>query len=83
MTISNYHQKQSALSDTEIQNRIEEKKQELLAIFDKSKLETTDNIVRLAVLGCADKRYIKGHKEIFENILNKPVEVTTFDITAY
>jgi hypothetical protein len=35
----------------------------------------------VAVFGCADKRLIQGHKVIFEKVLNKKVDLTTFDIS--
>lgn len=33
------------------------------------------------MLGCGDKRFIKHHKVIFEELLKKPVQLTTFDIS--
>ena len=81
MTFSNYHQKYANQSDIQIQDKANEKKQELSEIFSQVKLKTTDEIVRIAVLGCGDKRFIKYHKEIFEGVIKRPVEITTFDIT--
>ena len=80
-TLSPYHQKYIGQSETEIQKRIDEKKRELSEIFSHTTLETKDSPVQVAVLGCGDKRFISGHKEIFESILARSVEITTFDIT--
>lgn len=81
MTISAYHQKFKAQSDEEIQNKIDAKEEELEAIFEKVRLHTTDNIVKVAVLGCGDKRFIKKHQRLFEKYVHKRVELITFDIT--
>lgn len=50
-------------------------------IFNQVNLETGSEVIKLAVLGCGDRRFIKGHKIIFDKVLQKPVEVITFDIT--
>ncbi|MBP9698012.1 MAG: hypothetical protein KBD65_02385 [Candidatus Moranbacteria bacterium] len=81
MTLSSYHQKYVNQPDEEIQKRIAEKKNELIEIFSQTELKTENNPARIAILGCGDKRFISGHKEIFEHALGKPVEITTFDIT--
>lgn len=80
MTLSPYHQKYIRQSDAEIGNRANEKKLELSEIFSQEKLETTSDPVRIAVVGCGDKRFIQHHKEIFEIFLQRAVEITTFDI---
>ena len=76
-----YHQKYASLPDEEIENRLNEKKQELTAIFNQIKFDVNKGVIKIAVLGCGDKRLIKGHKKIFEEILNKTIEIYTFDIT--
>ncbi|MBP7805081.1 MAG: class I SAM-dependent methyltransferase [Candidatus Pacebacteria bacterium] len=80
MALSPYHQKYTHQSDAEIENRANEKKLELSEIFAQVKLETTSDPVRIAVVGCGDKRFIQYHKEIFESFLQRAVEITTFDI---
>lgn len=80
MPLSQYHQKYTHQSDAEIENRANEKKLELSEIFAQAKLETTSDPVRIAVVGCGDKRFIQHHKEIFESFLQRAVEITTFDI---
>jgi len=82
VALSNYHQKYANLPDEEIQNRANEKKQELSLILDQTPLRTADETVKVAVLGCGDKRFIEHHKEIFETLLGKPAEIVTFDITT-
>lgn len=81
MALSAYHQKYAHQPDAEIQSRAEEKRQELSAIFDQIPLKTTGEPARIAIIGCGDKRFIKNHKDIFQSLLNKPVELITFDIT--
>lgn len=81
MTLSVYHQKYVDQSDEEIQRKADAKEQELVAIFNEVSLNTDSDPVRLAVLGCGDKRFVAHHKRIFENVLKRNVEVITFDIT--
>ena len=38
--------------------------------------------VRVAVLGCADRRYVSLHERLFSLLLQKPVALTTFDVTV-
>ncbi len=80
MTLSTYHQKYVDQSDDEIQRKADAKEQELASIFRAVSLNTDSNPVKLAVLGCGDKRFVVHHKGIFENVLKRTVEVTTFDI---
>lgn len=82
MSISVYHQKYASLSDKEIAQRIKEKAAELKTIFENVKITTANEPMRIAVLGCGDKRYVPAHKKIFAKLFNKPVEQTTFDITV-
>lgn len=76
-----YHQKFVDQTDTEIQNKLDAKKDELLEIFKKIPFSSSEQTLSLAVLGCGDKRFVKGHKKIFEEVLRKEIEITTFDIT--
>ncbi|HEY4474691.1 MAG TPA: hypothetical protein VJC06_02110 [Candidatus Paceibacterota bacterium] len=82
MTVSNYHQKHINRSDEEIIRRIFVKELELKKILLETNYKPEFEIVRVAVLGCADKRFVKLHKLIFEKVLQKPVELITFDITT-
>lgn len=80
MNLSSYHQKYTNKNDEEIQKRADVKERELVEIFKNISLN--NNVpVRLAVLGCGDKRFIGHHKRIFEKVLRNDVDVTTFDIT--
>lgn len=81
MALSAYHQKYSNQPDSEVQNRTNEKKQELVKIFEHVQLNSTSNTAKVAVIGCGDKRFVKHHKVIFQDILKKPVVIFTFDIT--
>ena len=81
MVLSKYHQKYKDQSDKEIQQKVEAKEQELFSVFDKVSLNTNNDLIRLAVLGCGDSRFVNYHKIIFEKVLKRKVKVTTFDIT--
>lgn len=81
MVLSDYHQQFAFKPDEDITRRIDAKEQELVQIFESVQLLNERDVVRVAVLGCADKRLIQGHKKIFEKILNKKIELTTFDLS--
>jgi SAM-dependent methyltransferase len=80
MVLSPYHKKYANLFNAEIQNRVNEKRRELVIIFEKVQLKTSGDTVRVAVLGCGDKRFVKAYKGIFEDLLKKSAEIITFDI---
>lgn len=82
MELSTYHQKYADYSDEEIKKRADAKEQELASIFKEVSLSTDSDPVKLAVLGCGDKRFIAHHKRIFETVLKRNVEVSTFDISV-
>jgi len=82
MSLSIYHQKYASLSDKEIAQRTKEKAAELKTIFENVKITTANEPMRIAVLGCGDKRYVSAHKKLFEEFYKKSVELTTFDITV-
>lgn len=81
MALSPYHQKYSDKPDEELKRRVDVKEKELTSIFQEISLNTDSNPVKLAVLGCGDKRFVAHHKRIFENVLKRNVEITTFDIS--
>ncbi len=82
MSLSAYHQKVANHPEDEVARRQKAKRDELEIVFNQIKPETDSEILRVAVLGCADKRYVKSHKAIFQELLGKPVELTTFDLTT-
>lgn len=82
MLISHYHQQYIDQSDEEIQRKADVKELELKAIFTQVSLQTDSVVVKVAVLGCGDKRLIVHHQRLFEKITGKPVELTTFDIAT-
>ncbi len=79
MELNKYYINYGNLPDDDIARRIFEKENELFSIFEKAKPEI-GNEAKIAILGCADKRLVKGHKIIFEKTLQKPVMIYTFDI---
>ena len=81
MSLSNYHQKYSSYKNEEIEKRVREKRDELFLVFKQIKLNIKNNLVKIAVFGCGDKRFIKYHKDIFQEFILQPITITTFDIT--
>lgn len=79
--LSQYHQKYSDKPDKELELRAKVKEHELVQIFSQVQLDTNSEVVRIAVMGCGDKRFVKSHEVIFEKLLQKPIELNTFDIT--
>jgi len=82
MTISDYHNKHLGRTDEETERRIFVKELELKKILSETRFRPGFENIRVAVLGCADKRFVQLHKSIFEKLLHKPVELITFDITT-
>lgn len=82
MTLSSYHKKYAQLSDSDIAKRAQEKENELKEIFRRSSLKTDSEKIRIAVLGCPDCRLVKYHQQTFEKLIDKSVELITFDITT-
>lgn len=81
MTLSTYHQKYSEKSDEELAKRAEVKNEELAQIFAATPLLSKNNPLRVAVMGCGDKRFVQFHKKYFAERLGKTIELTTFDIS--
>ena len=82
MEISDYHKKHIVRSDEETNRRIFVKELELKKILSETNYKPEFETVRVAVLGCADKRFVKLHKLVFEKLFKKPVELITFDIST-
>lgn len=82
MSPSQYHQRYTGYSEEEIQKRAAEKESEVAQIFEKVRFYMGADPVRLAVLGCGDKRFASYHQKLFEKFLNNPVDMTTFDISV-
>ena len=64
-----YHKKRLEISDKEIERRLKIKEAELKQVFDSLALSFDQPKVRVAVLGCADKRFVQGHKRILECLI--------------
>lgn len=80
MALSAYHAKHAARSDEEIRRRAIVKEWELKRIFFEIPFSTSNNLVRVGVLGCANNRFVPYHRDIFQRLLGKPIEMITFDI---
>jgi hypothetical protein len=79
--LDEYHQKYANRSDEEMSDRIAEKEKELILIRDAVSPKFSSDILNIAVMGCGEKRFVAGHREIFSKVFEKPVNITTFDIT--
>lgn len=79
--LDKYHQQYIDKSDEELDKRIAEKKKELIIIESELKPILNSEIIDVAVMGCGDKRFISGHKKIFSEVFDRPVNIKTFDIT--
>ncbi len=79
--LDEYHQKYANRPDEEISDRIAEKEKELILVRDAVHPKFSSNNLKIAVMGCGEKRFVAGHREIFAKVFAKPVNITTFDIT--
>ncbi len=79
--LDEYHQKYANRPDEEMHDRIAEKEKELILIRDTVKPKFSSDTLKIAIMGCGEKRFVAGHREIFTKVFDKPVKITTFDIT--
>ena len=77
-----YHEKYAARSDDDIASRAKVKEIGLAKVVHAVEFHAESSPARIAILGCAERRFVGHHRDIFERLLNTPVEVTTFDITV-
>ncbi|MFA5854181.1 MAG: hypothetical protein WC866_03775 [Patescibacteria group bacterium] len=82
MALSAYHQKYASKPDEEIARRAKAKEEELRRIFDTAPLRSSVTPIRVAIMGCGEKRFIQHHRDIFQTLLARPVEITTFDLVT-
>lgn len=80
--MSIYHTTYAQKSDEEIQKRIEEKERELVTIFKETSFQTNNNKIKIAVMGCGDKRMVEKQKMLFKKLLRQNIEMYTYDITV-
>lgn len=79
--LSAYHETYAARSDEDIRHRIRVKSQQLRQLFMTLGLpQFASPVVRIAVLGCGDRRFVTLHEKMFAELLQKPVALTTFDV---
>lgn len=79
--LSSYHQKYAERTDEDIARRAKVKEIGLAEVLKKVGYRTASSPARVAILGCAERRFVGHHRDIFARLLGAPVEVTTFDIT--
>lgn len=79
MSLSEYHQQQANLPQEKFLDKVQAKVDELELILRTIPF-TPPNPAKVAILGCADKRYIPFHQQMFETQLHVAVEMVTFDI---
>ena len=82
MTLSPYHEKYAKKNDGDIAGRAEVKREELKKIFVAVGFVPTGEPVRVAVLGCGERRFIGHHRRIFGDLLGLAVDLTTFDVAV-
>ncbi|MBT5808285.1 hypothetical protein HOI18_03355 [Candidatus Uhrbacteria bacterium] len=81
MKLSDYHQHYVERSDEQIVRRVASKRLEIKEALQQSGFVSKNNPVRVAILGCADKRFVSAYKELFEEALKTDVNLTVFDLT--
>ncbi|OGL73544.1 hypothetical protein A3E39_00325 [Candidatus Uhrbacteria bacterium RIFCSPHIGHO2_12_FULL_60_25] len=80
---SAYHEAYAKKTDADIAHRVHVKELQLRQLFMTLGMpQFSSPTVRIAVLGCADKRYVSLHEKMFSSLLQKSVAQTTFDITV-
>jgi hypothetical protein len=80
--LSQYHNKYANQPDAELQRRIDAKERELIAIKAAGVAPQAGNgVLKVGVMGCGDKRFVEGHRQIFASVFGRPVQVITMDIS--
>lgn len=79
--LSAYHAKYAARTDEDIALRARVKEIGLKEALEKAGYRSVVSPVRVAILGCAERRFVGHHRDIFTRLLRAPVVVTTFDVT--
>lgn len=82
MALSDYHLKYTKEPPERTDSRLRAKQHELIQVLSSLNKDFSQEPVKIAVLGCADKREVIGHIMVFEEALQKTVDITTFDITT-
>lgn len=82
MALSDYHLKYTKEPPERLDSRLRAKQHELIQVMEGLDKTFAKEVVTIAVLGCADRRQVNGHIMVFEEVLQKYVAITTFDITT-
>jgi hypothetical protein len=70
MKLTDYYEQQINVSNDQSDKKLAEKEQELKQIFDVVEL-SPKKVYKLAVLGCGDKRHLRGNTKVFEGFGHK------------
>src|SRR3989338_6629473 len=79
--LSAYHQKFLTRSNEEMERRAVVKEDELNRVLEATKFKPTSSPVKIAVLGCPDKRMTAHYQKSFEKLFGS-VTLSIFDITT-
>lgn len=79
--LSEYHAKFKNQDNNSVITKQGVKKQEIQRVADVLGIAFDKDKLKVAVLGCADARYIPIHQSIFEEVFGLPVKMYTYDIT--
>ncbi len=82
MTLSEYHQNYQNRSDDKIVRRMAVKRLEMEDVMTRMSFVPDHEPVKIGILGCGDRRFVKAHRDLFASLLDKQIELTTFDITV-
>lgn len=81
--LTDYHRQYATKSEAEILQRAWIKERQLRQVFAAIGLPRIDGpVVRIAGLGCVDARLLPHRRRIFEGIFERPVQLTTYDLTV-
>jgi hypothetical protein len=81
MKLTDYYEQQASVTDDQSDKKLAEKEEELKQIFVVVRLLPKE-VYRLGVLGCGDKRHLKGNTKVFEDALGVKVANTTYDLDS-
>ncbi len=78
---SSYHAHMLTANKTDIKAVFDQKLFELNKVKNNLNFPKNKKSIAVAVLGCADQRYVDSYDSLFQKLLGREVETTIYDVT--
>lgn len=78
--LKNHYKEYASQPDEWVENMEATKRSIVEQVLEIMKFETNTDPIKIAVLGASDKRYISIHQRVFENAVQREIQMSTLDI---